>query len=98
MSTPADVADTYGWYAVEGDAAYAPAEGGLGGRYFTLAAKLTPASVAQAAGRYLDGPPAVVTLTKSGRAAPGASRRPAASPPPAASPAPAASPPPKAPA
>jgi predicted Zn-dependent peptidase len=68
MGTPAEVADTYGWYAVEGDAAYAPAEGGLRGRYFSLAAALTPASVAQAAARYLAVPPAVVTITK--RAAP----------------------------
>jgi len=28
MDTPSGVADTYGWYAVEGNAAYAPAEGG----------------------------------------------------------------------
>jgi zinc protease len=64
MDTPLEVADTYGWYAVEGDPAYAPAEGGLQGRYFTLAAALTPASVAQAAARYLGAPPAVVTFAK----------------------------------
>lgn len=64
MATPAEVADTYGWYAVEGDAPYAPAEGGLRGRYFSLAAALTPASVAQAAERYLATPPAVVTFGK----------------------------------
>ena len=64
MDTPAEVADTYGWYAVEGDPAYAPAEGGLQGRYFSLAAGLTPASVAQAAARYLGVPPAVVTFAK----------------------------------
>jgi predicted Zn-dependent peptidase len=44
-ATPADAADTYGWYAVEGDAAYAPAEGGFRGRYFSLAAALAPAPV-----------------------------------------------------
>ncbi|HWT06011.1 MAG TPA: insulinase family protein, partial [Xanthomonadales bacterium] len=64
METPAEVADTFGWYAVEGAAAYAPAEGGLRGRYFSLAAALTPASVAQAAARYLGAAPAVVTFAK----------------------------------
>jgi zinc protease len=64
MESPAEIADTYGWYTVEGDPAYAPAEGGLQGRYFTLAAKLTPASVAQAAARYLAAPPGVVTFAK----------------------------------
>ena len=44
--------------------AYAPAEGGTDGRYFTLAAKLTPASVAAVVAKYLGGPPAVVTLTQ----------------------------------
>jgi predicted Zn-dependent peptidase len=80
MESPAEIADTYGWYAVEGDAAYAPADGGLQGRYFTLAAKLTPASVAQAAARYLSGPPAAVTFVK---AAPEASPAPRAGKPPA---------------
>jgi len=62
MDTPTEAADTYGWYAVEGDAAYAPAEGGLHGRYFSLAAALTPAGVAKVAARYLGAPPAVVTF------------------------------------
>lgn len=70
MESPSEVADTYGWYAVEGDPAYAPAEGGLGGRYFSLAAALTPASVAQSAARYLGAPPAVVTFAKRGPAPP----------------------------
>jgi zinc protease len=70
METPIEVADTYGWYAVEGDPAYAPAEGGLQGRYFSLAAALTPASVAQAAERFLAVPPAVVTFTKRSPSAP----------------------------
>jgi predicted Zn-dependent peptidase len=70
MDTPAEVADTFGWYAVEGDAAYAPAEGGLQGRYFSLAAALTPASVAQAAARYLGVAPAVVTFGKRAPAPP----------------------------
>jgi predicted Zn-dependent peptidase len=65
METPADVADTYGWYTVEGAPAYAPAEGGTRGRYFSLAASLTPAAVAQAVAKYLGPPPAVVTLVKA---------------------------------
>ncbi|MDB5069843.1 MAG: hypothetical protein JWM87_954 [Candidatus Eremiobacteraeota bacterium] len=65
LETPPDIADTYGWYTVEGDAAYAPAEGGTQGRYFTLAARLTPAAVAQTVSKYLGTPPAVVTLTKA---------------------------------
>ena len=65
MATPAELADTYGWYTIEGDAAYAPSEGGTQGRYFGLAAKLTPAAVAQIAAKYLGAAPAVVTVTKS---------------------------------
>jgi predicted Zn-dependent peptidase len=65
METPAELADTYGWYAVEGDAAYAPAEGGTGGRYFVLASGLTPQTVARTAARYLGHPPATVTLVKA---------------------------------
>ena len=65
METPAEIADTYGWYAVEGDAAYAPAEGGTDGRYFALASGLTPQAVARAAARYLGHPPSTVTLVKA---------------------------------
>ena len=64
METPSDLADVYGWYAVEGAPAYAPADSGSGGRYFAAAAKLTPASVAAAVAKYLGQPPAVVTLAK----------------------------------
>jgi len=62
LETPAEIADTYGWYAVEGDAAYAPAEGGVRGRYFTLASELTPQTVARTAARYLGHTPVIVTL------------------------------------
>ena len=62
MDSPSGVADTYGWYAVEGDAAYAPAEGGTQGRYFRLVTALTPAAVARTAAKYLGPAPAVVTL------------------------------------
>jgi predicted Zn-dependent peptidase len=64
METPTEISDTFGWYAVEGGPAYAPAEGGLRGRYFTLASQLTPASVAQAVATYLGPAPAVVTQVK----------------------------------
>jgi predicted Zn-dependent peptidase len=70
LTTPADAADTYGWYAIEGNPEYAPAEGGAQGRYFTLAGKLSPESVAHAVATYLGRPPAVVTLVKrTGKAA-----------------------------
>ena len=65
METPEDLADTFGWYAVEGNPAYAPAEGGTSGRYFTLAAQLTPESVARAAAKYLGRPPVAVTVTEA---------------------------------
>ncbi len=80
MESPAEVADTYGWYAVEGDAAYAPAEGGLQGRYFTLAAALTPVTVAQAAARYLAAPPATVIFGKAKSEAPPTSPSPSPAP------------------
>ncbi len=59
--TPTDLASVYGWYTVEGNPGYAPAEA-AGGRYFGLAAGLTPAAVAQTVARYLGPPPAVVSL------------------------------------
>ena len=65
METPSELADTYGWYAVEGNPAYAPSEAGLHGRYFGVAGKLTPAGVARAVSRYLGPAPAVVTLVKA---------------------------------
>jgi zinc protease len=74
METPAELADTYGWYAVEGGASYAPAEGGAQGRYFAVAGSLTPAAVARTVARYLGTPPAVVTLVKSAPASPAQKR------------------------
>jgi zinc protease len=65
METPATLSEIYGWYTVEGAPAYAPAQGGTTGRYFTLLAQLTPASVAQTMARYLGGAPAVVIFTKT---------------------------------
>jgi predicted Zn-dependent peptidase len=63
--TPTDLADTFGWYAVEGDAAYAPGAGGDRGRYLSLVGRLSPRSVAQVVARYLGRQPGVVTLTKA---------------------------------
>jgi predicted Zn-dependent peptidase len=65
METPAELAETYGWYAVEGNPGYAPADGGLEGRYFSLAVKLTPEAVAAVVARYLSSPPGVVTMVKA---------------------------------
>ncbi len=70
MSTPADTADTLGWYAVEGAATYAPADGGTDGRYFGIVARLTPASVAHAAATYLGGAPAEAVLAPVKETAP----------------------------
>jgi len=64
MDTPSSVADTFGWYAVEGDPSYAPAEGGLQGRYFGIVRSLSPAAVARTAAKYLGPTPGVVVLNK----------------------------------
>jgi len=60
--TPSALADTYGWYAVEGNAGYAPGEGGANGAYLAAAGALTPAFVAATAAKYLDRPGAVITI------------------------------------
>jgi zinc protease len=65
LETPAELADTFGWYAVEGNFAYAPA----GSRYFHVAAELTPQIVARTVARYLTASPAVVTLVRARPAA-----------------------------
>ena len=65
METPSELADTYGWYAVEGNAGYAPSEAGLHGRYFGVTGKLTPAGVAQTVSRYLGPAPVIVTMVKA---------------------------------
>jgi len=70
MATPADTADTFGWYAVEGGPAYAPADGGIDGRYFGIVARLTPASVARAAATYLRRAPAEAVLAPAKEGAP----------------------------
>jgi zinc protease len=63
--TPDLMADNYGWYAVEGNPAYAPGENGAQGRYFRAVDALTPAFVAATVTKYLSRPGAVVTVTPS---------------------------------
>jgi predicted Zn-dependent peptidase len=60
--TPSALADTYGWYAVEGNPNYAPGEGGAAGRYLAAASALTPEFVAATAAKYLDRPGATVNI------------------------------------
>ena len=62
LDAPAQRADTYGWYAVEGNAAYAPAQDAPKGRYFSLVSGLTAQAVADVAKRYLAVKPAVVIV------------------------------------
>lgn len=65
-ATAPDVAETLGWYAIEGDAAYAPLSAvAAPGRYFQLVRGLTAQSVARTAAKYLAVPPAVVTMTET---------------------------------
>jgi predicted Zn-dependent peptidase len=60
--TPSALADTYGWYAVEGNPAYTPGEGGVNGAYLAAARALTPDFVATTAAKYLDRPGAAITI------------------------------------
>jgi predicted Zn-dependent peptidase len=68
--TPSALADTYGWYAVEGNPGYAPGEGGGAGRYLATAAALTPEFVAATAAKYLDRPGAAITIGPAAPVAP----------------------------
>ena len=61
LQTPGELADNFGWYAVEGNPEYAPGANGDGGRYFRAIDMLTPDFVASVAAKYL-GHPAIVTL------------------------------------
>jgi predicted Zn-dependent peptidase len=65
--TPAALADTYGWYAVEGNPRYTPGEGGANGAYLAAARALTPEFVALTAAKYLDRPGAAITIVPSAR-------------------------------
>ena len=62
VSTPLALADNFGWYACEGNAAYAPGEDLISGRYVSAVRSLTPQIVAETVEKYLAGQPAYVTL------------------------------------
>ncbi len=62
LQTPSELADNFGWYAVEGNLAYAPGANGSAGAYFGAARSLTPAYVADVVNRYLSKAPVSVTL------------------------------------
>ncbi|MGH7330122.1 MAG: M16 family metallopeptidase, partial [Polyangiaceae bacterium] len=62
VSTPLSLADNFGWYASEGNAAYAPGADLMGGRYISSVRALTPKLVAETVQKYLSAPPATVTL------------------------------------
>jgi zinc protease len=67
QQTPSGLADTYGWYAVEGNPAYAPGDGGTTGRYLSGANALTPELVAATVRRYLGADGARVTVSGPAR-------------------------------
>jgi predicted Zn-dependent peptidase len=62
IETPGGMADTLGWYTVEGDQGYAPGANGAASRYFAVADSLTPAFVAATVNKYLTRPGAVVAV------------------------------------
>jgi predicted Zn-dependent peptidase len=70
LQTPTELADNFGWYAVEGNLEYAPGANGAAGAYFRAAASLTPEFVAQVAQKYLDKPSAGVSLVPEAKLAP----------------------------
>ena len=61
IATPGGMADTLGWYTVEGNQAYAPGAAAAS-RYFADAASLTPGFVAATVNKYLGKPGAVVAV------------------------------------
>jgi predicted Zn-dependent peptidase len=62
LQTPTEMADNFGWYAVEGNAAYAPGANDENGAYFKAAGSLTPEFVAATVQKYLGKAPVSVTL------------------------------------
>jgi predicted Zn-dependent peptidase len=76
LQTPLQLADNFGWYSVEGNAAYAPGLAGSGGRYFAAAKSLTAEYVATIAAKYLQTPGATVTLAPAARPKPQATSTP----------------------
>ena len=67
LQTPAELADTFGWYSVEGNPSYAPGAGGLDGTYFRDARALTSAFVAETVKRFLGKPGATVAFSRKGK-------------------------------
>ncbi len=64
LQTPSELADTFGWYAVEGNPDYAPGAGGFNGTYFRDARELTPDFVAATVSKYLGAISATVTFSR----------------------------------
>ena len=63
VATPLSLADNFGWYALEGNAPYAPGADLEGGRYVASIRALTPEIVAQTVTKYLtSSPPATAEL------------------------------------
>lgn len=63
VSTPLALADNFGWYSLEGDAAYAPGADLDAGRYIASIHALTPDMVAETVAKYLTAaPPATAEL------------------------------------
>lgn len=62
LQTPLELADNLGWYAIEGNALYAPTVNGDRGAYFAAIEALTPQFIAEVARKYLASPGAVISL------------------------------------
>jgi len=62
LQTPSALADSLGWYSVEGNPGYAPGASGTDSSYFKAAAAMTPESVARVAAKYLGKPGATAML------------------------------------
>jgi hypothetical protein len=69
-ATPQTLADTYGWYSVEGNTEYAPAGPETGGPYFAAASSLTPEFVAATAIKYLGRSAVTINVTAARAPAP----------------------------
>jgi predicted Zn-dependent peptidase len=80
LQTPAELADNFGWYTVEGNPEYAPGVNGAQGKYFAAVDSLTPDFVAAVAEKYLGHPAAMVTLRPAPPKAPAPAPSPQATP------------------
>src|SRR5262249_8169802 len=70
VASPVSLADNFGWYASEGDAAYAPGADLDGGRYVRAIQSLTPQFVAATVSNYLGPLHSTVALTVTPRLTP----------------------------